>query len=411
MKAILVAAVACALRSPHANFSTSVPRRHRARPPAAAGAAGPRVAVTRDSYANATAAAVAAVRRVASRLSLGCSIALRGEEIVVSVGGADYVAGRDALPAAAVGDGGAACRVGPAGGAEARVAVYTVVDTVEYLVAPGNREAFVNKARFCERTKRSFFVVLVGPGDASLHARDPLPWQACGEPEGRNQLSVYKAPGALRLFEADTGAKFLLYLDADAWFADGSEAAALEAYGALLDDRGADLMGVQNRYESDPGAAPGGRPRKIVMNGGVFLLRRGAFADDLAGLWWRGRCGPKDQLPLWVALFSHWHVAQGAPYDPAHFETYKLARRAALPALSAAVGAARLPRGQLDAAVVVGNVLLLPALPVGDLPALRSDQDWTRRTFVCHTKPGRPEQRGQCDAADVCARARCEAPS
>ena len=66
-----------------------------------------------------------------------------------------------------------------------------------------------------------------------------------------------------------------------------------------------------------------------------------------------------------------------------------------------------LPQGQLREPAVVGRVLLLPALPVGGLPALRSDRDPARRTFVCHTKPGRPEQGGQCDAADVCAKSRC----
>ena len=114
----------------------------------------------------------------------------------------------------------------------------------------------------------------------------------------------------------------------------------------------------------------------------------------------------KDQLPLWAALFAHWHVDAGAPYDPDAFATYKLARRAALPSLARVLGD-RLPQGQLREPAVVGRVLLLPALPVGGLPALRSDRDPARRTFVCHTKPGRPEQGGQCDAADVCAKSRC----
>ena len=362
-----------------------------------------RVAVTRAAYANATAAALASARRVAARISLDCAIALRGDGVVVSHGGRSYAVG-DALPAALVGGGGGALCAAGAAAAPGRVAVFTVVDTIGYLTAPGNLDAFRNKVAFCERTARPLYVLLVGTGDASLHAREGPPWQPCGEPDG-NQLSVYKAPGALRVFESRPAVSSLLYLDADAWFADGAAAAPLEAYADLLEKNDADLLGVQNRFHA--GADPGwGRPRKIVMNGGVFLLRRSAFADGFAGLWWAGRCGAKDQLPLWAALFAHWHVDAGAPYDPDAFATYKLARRAALPSLARVLGD-RLPQGQLREPAVVGRVLLLPALPVGGLPALRSDRDPARRTFVCHTKPGRPEQGGQCDAADVCAESRC----
>ena len=66
------------------------------------------------------------------------------------------------------------------------------------------------------------------------------------------------------------------------------------------------------------------------------------------------------------------------------------------------------PRFQLEKPAQLGRVLLLPPAPAKGLPALRSDRVATRPTVVCHTKPGKPE-RGQCDAADVCAADRCDA--
>ena len=89
-------------------------------------------------------------------------------------------------------------------------------------------------------------------------------------------------------------------------------------YANWLDDAGADVAGVQQRYE-DP-TTPG-RPRKIVMNGGVFFARNAKSTAELLGLWWRGRCGPKDQLALWGALFAHWHAVSGVPFAPEQFST------------------------------------------------------------------------------------------
>lgn len=373
-----------------------------------------RVAVGRAAYENVTAAAVVSARRVAAKLSTDCSLALRrggagGIEIVATVGGVSWVAGVGDVPAAAaaaLASGGGLCRTsGSAARANTRVAVYTLVDGLAYLAEAANARAFANKAAFCARTGRRLFVVVVGEGDASLHDRDPPPWQACSEPPG-NQLSVYKAPGALRLLDLYPEIECVLYLDADAWFAGGADDADLDGYADLLVAENAALLGVQNKFQTGA-APPWGRARKIVLNGGVLLVRRSDDAERLLGLWWRGRCGVKDQLPLWAALFAHWHVHVGAPYDASAFETYKTARRVAIPALAKVLGEAKLPRGQLAAPAKVGAVLLIPALPVGDLPALRSDQNWTRPTFLCHTKPDRPEQRGQCDARDACAGDRC----
>ena len=96
------------------------------------------------------------------------------------------------------------------------------------------------------------------------------------------------------------------------------------------------------------------------------------------------------------------------PYAPEEFSTYHSARRAALPSLGAFLGAGLEATGQVRGAALVGSVLIMPAAPVGDLPAFRSDRDPRRRTYVCHTKPGRPENENQCDFRDVCAAGRCD---
>ena len=61
----------------------------------------------------------------------------------------------------------------------------------------------------------------------------------------------------------------------------------------------------------------------------------------------------------------------------------------------------------LEKPLALPHVLLLPSAPVGSLPALRSDADGARPTFVCHTRIDAVEHGGQCRGADVCARGKC----
>ena len=45
------------------------------------------------------------------------------------------------------------------------------------------------------------------------------------------------------------------------------------------------------------------------MNGGLIFARKSQFTSQFFALWWRGRCGKKDQLPLWATLFASWSAA------------------------------------------------------------------------------------------------------
>ena len=63
--------------------------------------------------------------------------------------------------------------------------------------------------------------------------------------------------------------------------------------------------------------------------------------------------------------------------------------------------------GLLDAPLELPRVLLLPSAPVDGLPALRSDADADGKTFACHTRPGKVEQRDQCAGDAICANSKC----
>ena len=63
--------------------------------------------------------------------------------------------------------------------------------------------------------------------------------------------------------------------------------------------------------------------------------------------------------------------------------------------------------GVLVAPLELPNVLLLPSAAFRGLPAIRSDVDKTKRTFACHTRPGKAEKGTQCTGDAICADAKC----
>ena len=158
------------------------------------------------------------------------------------------------------------------------------------------------------------------------------------------------------------------------------------------------------------------------MNGGLVFARKSEFTAQFFALWWRGRCGEHDQLPLWATLFAAWSAAtDGAysfndehfkKYSHAHLEAVSLLQRDAMYIRQKANmdgpynGGNFSATGLLDVPLALPHVLLLPSAPVGSLPAVRSDPVRSRPTFVCHTRIDKDEH-GQCVGADVCAGGRC----
>ena len=308
------------------------------------------------------------------------------------------------------------CRVDHGGDVDAKkTVVLAMADSTKYLETRGNWEAFLNKAAYCRRTKRALYLWLGVPSSDILDARHAAPWATCRDRREGNTLNGVKTLGFLALFEGPQPPDSVLYVDADAWFSDvafASERVTPEAYLALTD---AELLGNQNRI---------GGP-KIPMNGGLIFARKSHFTSQFFALWWRGRCGKKDQLPLWATLFASWSAASDGAYDfdSSLFDRYAVAhnKRGALHILQRDAARIRAQNGLtafdggsfretgrlLETPLALPHVLLLPSAPVASLPALRSDADGTRPTFVCHTRIDAVEHGGQCKGADVCARGKC----
>ena len=309
------------------------------------------------------------------------------------------------------------CRVDHGGAVDPeKTAVLAMVDSTWYLELRGNWEAFLNKAAYCRHSKRAFYLWLGVPPPEVLNKRTEAPWAHCKDRRAGNTLNGVKTLAFLALFDGENSPASVLYVDADAWFSDVAftrDDVTPEAYLALAD---AEILGNQNRI---------GGP-KIPMNGGLVFARRSQFTREFFALWWWGRCGKKDQLPLWATLFASWSAASDGAYDfdGALFDRYALAhnKRGALHVLQRDFSQIRAKAGLAgpfdggafkmsgrlhETALALPHLLLLPSAPVGSLPALRSDIDEKRPTFVCHTRIDAVEHGGQCRGADVCARGKC----
>ena len=176
--------------------------------------------------------------------------------------------------------------------------------------------------------------------------------------------------------------------------------------------------------------------KPVLMNGGLFLLRNTAWARAFLVDWWRRRCGPHDQLPLWRALFATWADAAPDLADPGLLANYSVAHAAALPALAAAraktwpalkgtswacapksrCGRYLARKGCVPEPALVGKVLLLPVQPFADgrgagLPPLQGAGLGT--ALFCHkTCPGRGEGRSEAATNNPnLTRYRCGAPT
>ena len=130
------------------------------------------------------------------------------------------------------------------------------------------------------------------------------------------------------------------------------------------------------------------------MNGGLIFARRSRFASEFFALWWRGRCGKKDQLPLWATLFASWSAASDGAYDfdSSLFDRYAVAhnKRGALHVLQRDAARIRAQSGitafdggsfretgrLLEKPLELPHVLLLPSAPVAS-PA-RPVVEWSQ---------------------------------
>jgi len=309
------------------------------------------------------------------------------------------------------------------------VAVVSFVTSADYLFA--NWHSFLNKVSYCERTGRGFYLLLGKPTSTSMLndrpklLRDSPASPRCEVTEPSNTINIYKTLALLALFRASPNLIGAMYMDADTWFADGSDGAnnasisTPEAYFAL--EPSAHLFGNQNCYNKKQR----GSPELVAMNSGLLFFRKSAWSRGFLSMWWSMRCGNRDQMALFHLLLLCMSAATDGRFviDDRHMYDYYALRQYAVHkiradyALIAASSGSRW-RGDadfpfsgqaLEPIALAPQILLLPSAavrvsPQSVVPGLRSDADQHAATFVCHTKESgkKPDRMRRCTLDRIC---------
>ena len=83
------------------------------------------------------------------------------------------------------------CRVDHGGAVDAeKTTILMFVNTPQYLEQRGNWEAFLNKASYCRRTRRRFYIWIGVPPSNVLNARVDAPWARCRDKTRGLELSL-----------------------------------------------------------------------------------------------------------------------------------------------------------------------------------------------------------------------------
>ena len=152
-----------------------------------------------------------------------------------------------------------------------------------------------NKLCYCGR-ERVDFLLFLGDIDAGVA---PSPRCALGR-ASNHWIKAVAVHAALERAGVDE----VLVLDTDAVVTRSSflRPGLLECYFAFL-GAGVDVAAGTEHYQ-------------VFVNAAVLMVRRGDWARALLELWWTDRCGDKDQLVLWHALFTLWSFdAPALAYD------------------------------------------------------------------------------------------------
>lgn len=211
-----------------------------------------------------------------------------------------------------------------------------------------------------------------------------------------------------------------MFLDADAWVSRFS-AVEIERYLQIAPD--AEIFFTQGRS----------KPRMVLMNGGMHILKNTAAALSLAEGWWSERCGVaydggRDQPSLWRTVFNllqSWTNGE-FKYDIGKMTGDK-AREYALPHFKqqhremARTGLWACPEGKcwngdhLKEPIKLDKLVILSqgstTLPDGStVPGFHEDLgDKSAPTLVCHAKPGRhgASEPNQCNPKAICMGPTC----
>lgn len=147
----------------------------------------------------------------------------------------------------------------------------------------------------------------------------------------------------------------------------------------------------------------------ILLNSGLLFVRNTHWSRSFLKRWWALRCGFKDQLSLWKALFEAWGKETSFSYPDHALTTYATARHYALPlvienlplllepatrwACGGDCAAALKHTGCQLEPLRLRHVLLLPVVPFVDArtavkvpPSISRDGagDWKDDYWICH---------------------------
>lgn len=162
--------------------------------------------------------------------------------------------------------------------ASSRTAVLTMSTDLAYLQKW--KAWTMNKLCFCSRGGLSLLLFV---GSISM------PTERCSEGHSNHWIKAIALGTALEKLSLH----YVLVVDTDIVFTPGATPSLLRCYETL--SRNEDIIAGLDHYT-------------VFLNAALLLVRRSSYSLALAKLWWRDRCGEKDQLVLWSSLFSLWNI-------------------------------------------------------------------------------------------------------
>ena len=152
-----------------------------------------------------------------------------------------------------------------------------------------------NKLCYCKREGLDFLLFL-GNVDTA-HAPNP---KCLSGKAGNHWIKAVAIHAAL----SRAGQDEVLVLDTDAIFRKESFSrhGLASCYFGVMEDAHASVAAGAEHYQ-------------VFVNAAVLLVRETPWTRALLRLWWRDRCGEKDQLILWHSLLTLWNKDSNLNYD------------------------------------------------------------------------------------------------
>jgi len=352
------------------------------------------------------------------------------------------------------------CRVNDEGD-PTKAAILTLASDLEYLQEDLTAfPAFLNKMTYAAHSNTTLFLFLGSLDRHDMKKRPGLPWNSPCAAEEKNSNHFLKPIAFLSLLErTDPRYEWIFFMDADAWFNDGAfhrhseDGLHIDSY-FNLSTNPLSLVGSQNRYSWYLGQE---KYTPIILNGGLLGLRNDKWSRHFSALWWRSRCGFKDQLGLWSILLAFWssevdrartrrsgsHAQETQldqkmadfvfEFDKSAFDRYNstffvyqhLMHNANKIRAATGIDEANDNDGgyfyKKTGFVATGvplelpRVMVLPTSSVGNLPALFSQSDPVKfgpnDTFICHQKlferKAAKLRTSHCHERKICSRGKC----